>query len=97
MAKLGDFYGDPKSHHFALRICDLIFTCQPEKYTEEFELLGGPETLEKLQYSHLDEIANHASSLIEKFFDGEVVEDGFEQQPTGQATSEQRQTQTFLI
>lgn len=74
IGSIADQQADATTHLAALKVLEQLFTCQADKYTEQFEILGGTEDLESLQYSPFIEVANCAADLIEKFWDGQPID-----------------------
>ena len=72
--QISDLRLTPQFHIVCLTVLQTLFECQPDEYIDQFMVIGGCEELEKLQQSPVDAVADMASDLIEKFFDGEPDE-----------------------
>ena len=65
-----------------LQTLELLFSCQPEKYTLDFECHEGCELLERLQYSPYEQIGEAAAGISKDFFKGECDDEKGEAQAT---------------
>ena len=67
----------------AMVIFRTLFRLEEEEesieFIKEFELCGGLDNLEQLQYSNHESIYEAANNIIEKFFGGEEIEEKEEQ------------------
>ena len=72
-----------------LKVLELLFQHDTEKYAYEFQLRGGIEPLQDLQVDTLhDSIYQLAFTLIQNYFEGEDVVDQSQPQPQEEETKE---------